>query len=847
MTCAPARLLVFVVSAAALGVGTITHAAVVEPVDPRARLEEQQGDTALERNELSAAIAHFNAALALAEQRGEPAAVSRLFTRLATAYFDQGEWARSLAYADRAAETAPAGDGRARAAALLQRGRALINLSDRAGAERALTEARALADRLGDTGLAGNIHQQLGLLIWRFQHDRAAALHEYDTAMAHARRAGSAILLANVLNSSGNIFRSNVVRSGNDLPEALRRYEQALDVVRRAHVSVIVPNLLKNIGEVRRQMGDRKGAERALVEAAAASDASNEGLVRWQARQALARLLLDDDPARAEAYFAECLDVLEAQHQGVLLEDFRAGGVAFAANLSGNPYDEYIEFLLARNEPARAFVVAERARARAFLDTLSQAREQIAETLPPALVAEERRLLEQISSRQGSLRAPELSADARRALIADAASDEERLTALRVRLAADHGALALARYPHLWTVEELQHQLIGRDEALVSFFIGVGHTTAWVVRHDQLSMVTLPGADAIDSAVRPLLAALRDPASDVRAMATSIEQALIPVVASLPSTVKRLILVPYGILSYLPFEVLADTRGTLLVERYAISYAPSASSYAYLRRQPTPSGDRVVAIGNPVMQSAGAAEQRGVPIDRVAWLKPLLYAGEELHVIARLFPGATSTLEGPAATEVALASPDVSRAAILHVATHGIIDEEHPERSALALTPVPPSSDGILQMREVYRLALHATLVTLSACQTALGKDVTGEGLMGLSRAFFYAGANAVMASLWDVNDRSTARFMTSFYGALAAGAPIDESARQAKRAMIAGDPRFRHPYYWAPFIVTGNAAVPIHVAITSPWRRALPFAGLVFAAALGGFVTWRRVSVGST
>ena len=419
---------------------------------------------------------------------------------------------------------------------------------------------------------------------------------------------------------------------------------------------------------------------------------------------------------------------------------------------------------------------------------------------------------------------------------------------MRLRLAADHAGLAHARYPHLWTVDELQRKWLASDEAIVSFFVGEERSTAWIIRANRLDTVALPGAAAVEAVTRPLLTALRDPASDVRKAAAPFERMVLPAISQ-AAGLRRLVVAPYGILSYVPFEALADRDGTLLVERYAISYASSASSYAYLRAQPPSSGTRVVAIGNPLMQSGGAAEQRSVTVDRVGWLKPLPYAGDELRALSDLFPGATLTLERERATEQALETADVGRAAILHFATHGVVDEAHPERSGLALTPLPPASDGILQMREVYRLTLHAALVTLSACETALGKNVTGEGMVGLSRAFFYAGANAVMASLWDVNDRSTARFMTSFYGALSGGAHIDEAAREAKRAFLTGDPRFRHPYYWAPFIVTGNAAVPVHVAGTPTWRRPLPLTGfaLALAMALVGLAVWRRVSVGST
>src|SRR5207247_7286242 len=181
----------------------------------------------------------------------------------------------------------------------------------------------------------------------------------------------------------------------------------------------------------------------------------------------------------------------------------------------------------------------------------------------------------------------------------------------------------------------------------------------------------------------------------------------------------------------------------------------------------------------------------------------------------------------------------VTTATIGHVAESGVIDEGPPRGGGGVHTAGPPASDGILQTREIYGLRLHAALVTLSACQTALGKNVTGEGLIGLSRAFFYAGANSVMASLWNVDDASTARFMGDFYTAIREGAAIDEAARQAKRAFIARDPRFRHPYYWAAFIVTGNPTVPVHIAFTPRWKRALPIEGVAFAMCFVLYASW--------
>jgi CHAT domain-containing protein len=170
-----------------------------------------------------------------------------------------------------------------------------------------------------------------------------------------------------------------------------------------------------------------------------------------------------------------------------------------------------------------------------------------------------------------------------------------------------------------------------------------------------------------------------------------------------------------------------------------------------------------------------------------------------------------------------------------------LIDEEMPERSGLALTAAPPGSDGILQMREIYNLHLNASLVTLSACQTALGRAVTGEGMIGISRAFFYAGSNAVLASLWNVNDASTEELMRPFYRALARGTAIDDSLREAKISLIDAGGRLSHPYYWAAFVVSGNgvAAVPVHPGVH--WESLI--SGLVVATVLGtGAILWRRV-----
>jgi CHAT domain-containing protein len=244
---------------------------------------------------------------------------------------------------------------------------------------------------------------------------------------------------------------------------------------------------------------------------------------------------------------------------------------------------------------------------------------------------------------------------------------------------------------------------------------------------------------------------------------------------------------------------------------------------------------------------ADVATERALSPHHVGLLKPLAHAHAELSGVAALFRPRSRVSELERATEQALRDDvTLERASIVHIATHGLIDEASPDRSALALTATAPD-DGLLQVREIYGLRLRAALVTLSACRTALGKDVTGEGMVGLTRAFFYAGAGSVLASLWNLNDQAASQWMTRFYGEVRRGAPIDRAAQRAKLAFLTGDPRLRHPYYWAPFVLSGDAGVtipPVLSAVAGPPSRAVRQAigaALLLGTAAGYVIVQRK------
>jgi CHAT domain-containing protein len=255
------------------------------------------------------------------------------------------------------------------------------------------------------------------------------------------------------------------------------------------------------------------------------------------------------------------------------------------------------------------------------------------------------------------------------------------------------------------------------------------------------------------------------------------------------SGVKRLYLVPHGLLHYVPFAALPRDDGhgfRYLVEDYEVAYLPAAAALVRTRSR---------REGGPTLLALAPA-RAGLP-----------YARQEAQGVADLFPGSHRLLLGRGATEGSFkrAAPDHR---VLHLATHGYFNKMNPLFSGLELEK-DQEDNGRLEVHEILGLRLDADLVTLSACETALGsgqlaEDPAGDDLVGLTRAFLSAGSDAVLATLWEVNDRSTLRLMRRFYRSLP-GAGRAASLALAQRSLCRGPDRFRHPYFWAPFVLVGD------------------------------------------
>lgn len=323
--------------------------------------------------------------------------------------------------------------------------------------------------------------------------------------------------------------------------------------------------------------------------------------------------------------------------------------------------------------------------------------------------------------------------------------------------------------------------LIRPDEILVEYFEGGGLLYAFLVTPEDLKGVRLESA-GIAQLAQEFRTSLEDPGSERFAQLSQdlFDRLIKPIEPYLRAP--NLLIVPHGFLHYVPFQALKGEDG-FLVDRYGLRYLPSASVMSYLKGRKTKSDMNLIALGNPEL-----GERR----------VSLAYAEEEAKSVARAFPEST-VLVGKQASETTFRKA-AGTFAYIHLATHGRFDSQSPLTSGLFLAE-DAENDGLLTVGELYTLRLNTELVTLSACETGLSAIGNGDDLVGLARGFFYAGSQAILASLWSVDDEATSYLMSKFYAGLKTMNKRD-ALRAAQRA---AKEKYPHPFYWAAFQLTGQ------------------------------------------
>lgn len=742
---------------------------------------------------LEGSLVTYQRVLEQARRAGDLPRVGAALNNLGTAYLKIGETDRAIDYSRRALEiNSQVESPREQASSLSNLGSALQKAGERAAASDIQERALALLRRLGDR--QGEARSLINLGTLAAGTDMPRALDLYREALALARQLKD---VESEAQATEGIAGLELQRGSPE--EALIFYEEAL--------------------VLRRQLGDRSGEATTLL-----------GIARAQRR--LGRL--DEAMVRIE----QALAIVESLRTDLASPDLRASFLASKQSLYEFAVDLSME--LDRTRPGRgfaaaAFQISERARARSLLDMLAESGVEIRAGVAPQLLQRERSLVANLHEKERK-RLELLRESGSSAALAEVEHDLTRLldqySTLTSELRASSPRYTALTRPELPTLREVQSQLLDEDTVLLAYALGEERSFLWTVTPDSVSAFELPPRGVIESAARRFYEAVSSSRLQVargsaEAAARFLGRILLgPAVSRLGS--KRLLIVADGALQFVPFAALLVEDGGPLLRDHEIVMLPSASILAVLRRErvgrPDPPkllavlADPVLSAGDSRLAGRGGGSAdvvqptpalRAVEPTDLASLQSLPFSREEAENILALVPSDMRfKAVGFDASRAMVLSGGLSGYRFVHFATHGLIDSRHPELSSIVLSMFDPEGrpqDGRLRLHEIYNLSLQADLVVLSACQTGLGKEIRGEGLVGLVRGFLYAGASRVIASLWNVDDKATAELMKRFYRGLIVERLSPAAAlRKAQLSMLA-DSRWDAPFYWAGFTLQGE------------------------------------------
>ncbi|WP_143473651.1 CHAT domain-containing protein [Flavilitoribacter nigricans] len=372
------------------------------------------------------------------------------------------------------------------------------------------------------------------------------------------------------------------------------------------------------------------------------------------------------------------------------------------------------------------------------------------------------------------------------------------------------------------TVEDVQKELLASDQALLEYFVGDSSIFIFVIREDGFQMVEVkknfPLTDWVNQLTRNISVPENFAYENYLEPAYQLYEKLIAPVADLLP--ERVVIIPDGVLGYLPFEALLTSPENLfnpaaapyLINKHEISYNYSATllkemQQKKIRQLPTKDILAMAPFSDQdTIRIANLDQDNWINQKRDELLSPLPFSGIELDSLSEIFP--TDAFHGSEATEERFAER-AGEYRILHLATHGRADARSGDYSYLAFTPIPDSLENeLLYVRDLYNLQLNADLVVLSACETGIGELQNGEGIISLARAFAYAGTKSIATTLWRINDKSTQEVMVSFYHYLKAGLRKDSALRKAKLDFLQKyGGSAAHPALWSGVILIGDTA----------------------------------------
>ncbi|HEX6189932.1 MAG TPA: CHAT domain-containing protein [Pyrinomonadaceae bacterium] len=648
---------------------------------------------------------------------------------------------------------------------------------------------------------------------------------------------------------------ANVLTERGQTKEALTQYRQALSLSQDVRDRRGAALILVAIGKLTEKLGDKTEAlatyEQALSLMQAVADRRGEVQTLMHlasAKRDLGRL----DDARRD--IERSLELIEKLRAKVLSPALR---ISYLETVYRH-YEFCVDLLMRMHERDRsggyatlALEVNEHARAQTLLENLIAARTDIRQGVDPQLLEEERQIQQRLNEKaeqQTRLLSSRTQPEREAAIRQEVESLLSQYKEVESRVREQSPKYAALTQPVPLNLPTIQREL-DEDTLLLEYALGTGRSYGWAVTKHSIESFNLPPRSEINRSAKVLYDALSKhaaatPVDDYRTAASELSKILLePAAHLLPG--KRLVIVADGILQYIPFAALPEPgvkEGGLrvpLVINHEITTLPSISTLAVLRnelRGRTLASKTLAVIADPVFEKddprvrlnrlqartrvpRNIAALRGSDTEQpLVQLeldnKPLVFERlpfslEEAESILDLARDKkTMRATGFDASLKAVLDPAIGEYQIIHFATHAILHNSHPELSGIVLSLVDQTGrkqDGFLRLNEIYNLNLLADLVVLSACQTALGKETRGEGLIGLTRGFMYAGVPRVVATLWRINDRATAEFMRYFYEALLKQRDSPSKALRSAQIRMWQANKNSIPHYWSAFILQGE------------------------------------------
>jgi CHAT domain-containing protein/Tfp pilus assembly protein PilF len=661
-----------------------------------------------------------------------------------------------------------------------------------------------------------------------------------------------------------------IARDHKELAKAEEYTQQSLAIYEKSAPGGIgIADCLDNLGRLARDHQDMDSAEGFYRRAISIwKRLSPEREPYAKSLAGLARTMLDkQQPEEAVRIYEEALNVLDGQ-LGRLggSSDVRAAYRAKHADY----YLDYADLLVTQKKPELAFQVLERSRARTLLELLVEAHVDIHQGAPPELLEQEHILqatLTAKSDRRINLLEGAHNDEQLAEVSKELAAALEKYQGVEAQIRSSSPAYAALTQPQPLSAREVQEQLLDSETVLLEYALGEKRSHVFLVTSGSLDSYELPKRSEVEERAHQVYDILtsrnrwsegetstqrrarlaKDEAGYQRAVATLSQMILGPVAAGIKG--KRLLIVADGALQYIPFAALPvpgvdpSKPPAPLIAEHEIVNLPSASVLALLRQQTNGRAaapkdvavfaDPVFDVDDPRVKRAKLTAKSEIASEQApaaslpyrftrsvgdviggtrgtgSGLPRLVFSRQEANAIMAVtdHEKGMEALDFQANKDMAL-SKELGQYRIVHFATHGLLDNDHPELSGLVLSLVDSRGkpqNGFLELQDVYNMNLPVDLVVLSACETGLGKEINGEGLVGITRGFMYAGAPRVVASLWKVDDAATADLMGRFYRAmLKDGIRPAAALRQAQLEMWK-DKRWADPYNWAAFTIEGE------------------------------------------